>query len=200
MQGNCVPHVFLDVFDVPDQQLEDMQLVDLAKMVAIDGEGDRQWELLWEVEKRPEEQAPVMPAFFALDADLNNGGQEGGDFFPLQGDCVTRWVVIPEECAHPFVETLGGIDRIEDLTVALLQLLQVHFRDDVGLAIDVIAGIGVADTAVAQHALVKLGADGRLQEADHGRHDPALLDEFDHALKDSLIITVKPDDETAHHL
>ena len=63
-----------------------MQVTNLAEVIAVDGEGNRQREQPGAAEERPEEKFPVADAFFVDDSKLDNRAEEGQDVFEIKAD------------------------------------------------------------------------------------------------------------------
>ena len=89
---------------------------------------------------------------------------------------------------------------LHEALVALAQRLPVHLRHKVDGPIDIISGRVAEQTTLAVQPLVKLGAGHGLQQADHCRDDPALLNELDLALKYCGRVVIESDDKPALHL
>ena len=56
----------------------------LAKVVAVNGECDRQRQVRGAAEKCPEQQAPIMETFAAKDAETDVGVEERPERLPVQ--------------------------------------------------------------------------------------------------------------------
>jgi len=106
-------------------------------------------------------------------------------------------------------QLIGELDKIYDLGWRrgifivddnFIGNKRIHLGDNVRFTIDIITGIDIADAPLPQHPLVKLRADGCLEQTNHGCDDAALLDEINHPIENAFVVTVETDNKTAHHL
>ncbi len=107
---------------------------------------------------------------------------------------------LAQKCPHPAVIRTGGIDRRHQVPVAIAEIVHVHFRHEIGGAIDVVAAGCAEQAAFAAQALVKPGAGQGVEHSDHRGGDAAVLNELDLAAENRKRIRVEADDESALHL
>ena len=111
-----------------------------------------------------------------------------------------RRLVLAEKRPETPVIMLRGIDVIQDSPVTFLQCHHAHRRNNIGRSVHIVPRRFRAKTAFLLHALVESCSGGGLQQADHGRHDSAPLDEIYLPLEDGGPIVIETDDESALHL
>ena len=87
-----------------------MQFGYLAKMEAVDGECDRQWEQARTPEQSPEKEPPVLDAFDAAEPQLVNGTPQGQDILRFQPDFDFGRRVLAKEHQNAFVIEFGRVD------------------------------------------------------------------------------------------
>src|ERR1700690_676973 len=93
----------------------------LAKVVAVDGEGDGLREQGGAVEKRPEQQTPVMETFATKNAETEIGMREGHKISPITRAGDPRRLVLAQERADPLVIWPRRIKVSHEAFVALAQ-------------------------------------------------------------------------------
>jgi len=64
--------------------LKDVQLADLAEMVAVNCKCNSQWEQRGAAKKRPQQELPVMDARLVYNTQAVDGAKEGQDVLKVQ--------------------------------------------------------------------------------------------------------------------
>ena len=109
-------------------------------------------------------------------------------------------LVVFQEISHPLVKGFGGINSFEDIVVAFLKNRCIHFGDDIGLPVGVVAVHSIRARGLLAASARTARCLAGLQQADHRRYDAALLNKIDLPLENDWRYRVKADDKTAHHL
>ena len=151
-------------------------------------------------EEGPEQERPILRPLRAPHAQLVDGAEERQDVLRLQVQADRRGLVLAQEGPDARVVGLRRVDLIQQPAVALAQRLKPHRGDDVGRAVDIVAGHLAGQAVFLFHAFVEACPVGRLQQPDHRGDDAAHLDEIDLLLEDRGGVAVEADDEAALHL
>src|SRR5512135_2390376 len=109
-------------------------------------------------------------------------------------------MILAQESPDALIVNRWRVDMVQDRSVALTQRVEVHDRNNISRAIDVVAGDFIEQPMLARQTLIKFSAGRRLQQADHRRDNAAALNEIDLALEDRRRIVIKTDNKAALHV
>src|SRR5271166_2476985 len=172
----------------------------LAKVVAVDGEGNGERKQGRAVGRCPKQQSPVVEAFATKNPEADTGSKKCHEILPVQRARDFRRVVLAQQRADSLVIRAGRIKVPDEVLVTFAQRLSIHPRNEVGGSIQVVAGCLADQATLDVQPPEKLRAGNRLQQADHRRDYATFLDELDLPRKNRGRVTVESNNEPALHL
>ena len=93
-------------FGRPKPSSENVQLADFAKVMAVDGQGNGQWEQLRTAKSCPEEKLPVLAPFFTSDAQVKDRAEEGKSVLKVHWSLDFRGLVFSQKSPQSHVVLL----------------------------------------------------------------------------------------------
>jgi len=148
-----------------------------------------------------EQKPPIMEPLFSDDPQNNDRPDECGDVVETEMKQFLLWGdIFPQKCPDPFIVMPWRIHGAEDLFVAIDQQVIVHLGDEVDGEIRVVSGGLFQQPLLLFEPVAELRARKGIEEADHGRDDPACLDEPDLGVENRKGVVVETDNESSLHL
>ena len=169
-------------------------------MITVDRKGDGLWNEAGTGERCPDEEFPILEAFFSQDAENDYGPEKRGQVVQPKPKGVRSFlwgIVFSQECPDPFIKIFGRIDGLEELFVAVDQRIIAHCGDKIGREISIVPRSLFQKPLFFFEPLIKLRARKGYEDADHGGDNTALLDELDLGVEDREGVIVKTDDESS---
>src|SRR4029077_9963386 len=87
-------------------------------------------------------------------------------------------LILREELAHARVINIGPIDALQDGAIAVHKPLSIHTRFEIEPQIEIVPVAIAYDAAFLLQPAIELRTRKRLQQADHGERNGALLNEL----------------------
>src|SRR5579863_7652366 len=107
-------------------------------------------------------------------------------------------LVLGEEFTHASVINIGPIDTLQDGAIAVQKPLSIHTRFEIEPQIEIVSVAIAYDAAFLLQPAIELSPRKRLQQANHGERNGALLNELHLPVEDVVGIVIESDDESGH--
>lgn len=169
-------------------------------MATVDRQRNSQREQLRAAKKRPQQESPILESFLAQNTQTDIGAKKCQEALKVQGDLDLWRPILSQEGLHALIIVLMGVNMAHYIPVPLVQHINVHARDDVRRAVNIIARHVTEQAALLLQTLIESCAGRGLQETDHCRHNPAFLDKINLPLEDRIGVTVEAYNEAPLYL